>query len=732
MFLQRLFCKKKIFITILMTASIIGNNAVAQQDKGLTYPPAPPAAKQVPHLRDIHGEKMGDPFYWLINKSNPEVAAYLESENAYTDAILAPTSTLQQKLYKELVGHIKETDDSAPYKEDEHLYYTRTEAGKQYPIYCRRKDTANAPEEIVLDQNELAKGEKFMGIGAYRPSDDGNWLAYSTDNTGFRQYVLYVKDLRSGQVSTEAIPKTGSIVWANDNKTLFYSVEDAAKRHYRIYRHLVGEDAAKDALVYQEADESFSVSVGKSRSGKYLFLEIGSHTTSEIRYMDAAHPTGEFKLFAPRIHEQEYYVDHRGDKFYIRTNRNGRTYEIASTPLNDTRRENWKVVAPVRPEVMLEDMELFKDYIVMVEREKGLIQLRVHDFRKDGDSYTGKETLAKFPEPTYDAFASQNHIWETSQLRYNYFSPITPNSVYEYDMEKHQSKLLKQQEVPGGFDRNNYLLERVYATARDGVKVPVTVFYRKGLKKDGSAPMYLYSYGSYGYPVPVNFSSNRLALLDRGIVIALAHIRGGGDLGKTWHDQGRMMKKMNTFNDFIDSADFLIIEKYCDPKRIAIEGGSAGGLLMGAVTNMRPELWKAVIAKVPFVDVLNTMLDESLPLTVGEFEEWGNPKKKEEYQYMRQYSPYDNMQAKPYPNMLVKTSFNDSQVMYHEPAKYVAKMRTLKPKDDHNVVLLKTNMAAGHGGASGRYDYLHEISLDYAFLLTQLGVERTGGAETAK
>jgi oligopeptidase B len=711
----------RLLLCLLMT-TLASTTVNAQKEDALHYPPSPPVAKKVPKETRIHGDVLKDDYFWLRQKQDPDVRAYLEAENAYADAVMSPTQPLQEALYKELVSHIKETDQSAPYRQGNAFYYTRVEAGKQYTIYCRRTGSLEAPEEIVLDENKLAEGQKFMRVDAYAPSDDGHWLAYSTDNTGFRQYVLHIRDLRTGQDGSEAIPRVTSVAWANDNKTLFYTVEDAqTKRSYRLYRHRVGEDAAKDALVYEEKDESFSVGISKTRSGRYLLLDISSLTTSEERFLPADDPAGPWTTIAPRVAGQEYYAEHRGDTFYIRTNRNARTFEVVTAPVASPGREHWKSLVPPRPATMVEDIDAFADFLVLTERTDGLRQIRILDLRQ-GDRFTGEETMVRFPEATYTAAPAANRVFATSILRYSYQSPITPASVHEFDMVTHRSTLLKQQEVPGGFDRDNYQLERLYAPATDGVKVPVTVFYRKGLKRDGTAPLYLYSYGSYGIPVPVNFSASRLALLDRGVVIALAHIRGGGDLGKPWHDDGRMLKKMNTFTDFIASAEFLVREKYCDPGRIAIEGGSAGGLLMGAVTNLRPDLWRAVISKVPFVDVMNTMLDASLPLTVGEYEEWGNPNKPEEYRYMRRYSPYDNLQRRAYPAILVKTSFHDSQVMYWEPAKYVAKLRTLKT--DKNPLLLKTNMSAGHGGASGRYDYLRDIAFDYAFLVEQLGLKK--------
>jgi oligopeptidase B len=717
---------KQWFCNLLMTA-IITTPAAFAGDDASTKPTTnvqPPVAKRVLKETQIHGDTLKDEYFWMREKSNPEVAAYLEAENAYTDALMAPTKPLQDKLYHELLSHVKETDTSAPYKDGDYFYYSRTEEGKQYPIYARKHLKLDAPEEIILDQNELAKGEKFMNLGAFAVSDDAHYLAYSTDNTGFRQYTLHIKDLKTGKLFPETVPKTNSIAWANDNKTIFYVVEDSAKRPYRLYRHELGTAAANDTLVYEEADEAFNVDVYKSRSRKFVLMELGSHTTSEIRFVSADKPTGEWKTIAPRVHDQEYYVSDHGDQFYIRTNLGGRNFGLMTAPISDPDRKNWKSLIPNRENVMVEHLEMFAGFMVLAERENGLQQLRIIDLQNGDLKPFRADNKIKFPEAVYAASPGPNREWKTSTFRYNYTSPITPNSAYDYDVNKLTSTLVKQTEVPGGFDRNNYQVERVFATAHDGKKVPVSVIYRKGVKRDGTAPLYLYSYGSYGISIPLNFNANRLALLDRGVVVALAHIRGGGDMGKPWHDDGRMMHKMNTFTDFIAAAEYLVAEKYAAKDRIAIEGRSAGGLLMGAVTNMRPDLWKAVLTGVPFVDVLNTMLDASLPLTVGEYEEWGNPNKKPDYEYMKQYSPYDNLQAKTYPTILVKTSFNDSQVMYWEPAKYVAKMRTLKPATDTHPLMLKTNMAAGHGGASGRYDYLHDVAFDYAFFLTQLGVEK--------
>jgi oligopeptidase B len=674
--------------------------------------PQPPSAKKVHTNNQIHGYSLPDDYGWLRDKANPEVAQYLEAENAYTDAMMRPTKALQKSLYDEMVAHIKETDDSVPYREGEYFYYSRTEKGKQYPILCRKHKALGAPEQIMLDINKLAEGEKFMAIGAVEVSDDGNLLAYSTDNTGFRQYRLHVRDLRTGQDFSDTAEKTGSIAWSADNKTLFYTIEDHAKRQYRLYRHVLGTSSDKDVLVYEESDERFNIDVSRTRSKKYIVLGIGSHITSEMRLLDAANATGEFKIVEPRHDGVEYYVADHDNELFIRTNDTGTNFRLVTAPIAAPGKANWKELIPPRTSVMLEDVETFKDFYVLFERDNGLPVFRVGRYGS-----THYDSI-NFPEPTYTALPRNNAEWETTTFRYAYQSLITPASVFDYDVNKKTSELKKQTEVPG-YDKAKYASERIWVTARDGVKVPVSIAYRKDLKTDEN-PLYVYGYGSYGYATPVGFNSNRLSMLDRGVVFGILHIRGGGDLGKAWHDEGKMMKKKNTFNDFVDATEYLVTHGYGDRNRVAAEGGSAGGLLMGAITNMRPDLYRAVVSHVPFVDVMNTMLDASLPLTVPEYEEWGNPNEKAAYDYMRSYSPYDNLKSGKYPAILVKTSFNDSQVMYWEPAKYTAKLRTLK--QDGYPLLLKTNMAAGHGGASGRYDYLHEIALDYGFMLWQLGV----------
>ena len=677
--------------------------------------PAPPIAKKVPKITEIHGHKLVDNYFWLRDKKNPEVRAYLEAENAYTDAVMKPTEPLQKKLYAEMLSHIKETDVEVPYKEGDYFYYSRTEAGKQYSIRCRKHGSLEAPEEVVLDINELAKGQAFMRVAAYDVSDDGNLLAYSTDTTGFRQYVLAVKDLRTGKLLVDHAEKVGSVVWANDNKTLFYTVEDAAKRQYRLYRHTVGT-SGHDELVYEDKDERFDVYAMKSRSKAYIFLISASHTTSEVQYIPADQPRAPWKIMEPRKQDVEYYPDQNGDFFYIRVNDTGRNFRLVKAPVSDPRSQNWQEVIAQSASVMLEDTDFFKNYYVLYERENGLPQIRVTDLR------SGQSRGIAFPEPAYDTGNDVNREYDTSKFRYGYESFVTPLSVFEYDMASGTSTLLKQKEVPGGYDRTRYQVEQIEATASDGVKVPISVVHLKGATLDGKGPLYLYAYGSYGAPMDIDFDSEIFSLVDRGVVYAIAHIRGGGEMGKAWHDDGRMMHKKNTFTDFIACAEYLTTQGYGSKDKLVIEGASAGGLLMGAVLNMRPDLFHAAIVGVPFVDVINTMLDPSIPLTVPEFEEWGNPKKEAEFDYMITYSPYDNIAAKAYPNMLVRTSFNDSQVMYWEPTKYVAKMRSLRT--DHNILMLKTNLSpAGHGGLSGRYDRLHDAAFDYAFILTQMGIE---------
>ena len=680
-----------------------------------TAPIARRELKQTP----LHGTVLVDEYGWLREKESPEVTAYLNAENAYAEAFMAPLAGLREELYKEMLSHIKQTDVSVPYRDGGWWYYSRTEEGLQYPVFCRKADVDGAAEEVILDGNKLAEGHSFMAIGDTDVTDDGRWLAYSVDHTGFRQYTLHIKDLTTGEVLEGTVERVGSIVWAADNRTLLYTVEDEEqKRQYQLWRHVLRSEHSTDVLVFEEEDERFNLSVGRTRDGKFLIMEAGSHTTTESRFLAADDPAGEWTLVAKREDEKEYSIDHRNGLWFIRANDRGRNFRLVTAPVDKPGRENWTELLGHRSEIMLEEVDLFDRFFVCCERENGLPHLRLWSFTENDRAIQANEI--QFPEPVYSAFPHINREFDTRRFRYGYQSLVTPSSVYEYDIETGNSVLLKQVEVPGGFDRELYASERVFATAEDGVNVPVSLVYRKDKREAGKNPLYVYAYGSYGYSLPIGFNANRLSLLDRGVVMAYAHIRGGGDLGKPWHDAGKMMVKRNTFTDFIAAVEYLTASGYGDPSRVAIEGGSAGGLLMGAVTNLKPEIFRAVVSHVPFVDVMNTMLDASLPLTVPEYEEWGNPNEAEYFHYMLSYSPYDNLKPGSYPAMLVKTSLNDSQVMYWEPAKYVAKLRTLKT--DEHPLLLMTNMEAGHGGASGRYDYLKEIAFDYAFLIKELGL----------
>jgi oligopeptidase B len=694
-----------------------------------TTPPAPPVARRQPEPITLHGITLEDDYRWMRDKSSPEVLAHLEAENAHALAFMAPTAELQTRLYDEMLSHIKETDESVPVPDHGWLYYARTVAGLQYPIHCRKRasrrdvDTPQ-PEEILLDVNLLAEGKPFMALGSTSVSPDGNLLAYSTDETGFRQYTLHIRDLRTGKDLADTAARIGSIAWASDSKTLFYTTEDeTTKRQNQLFRHTLGATTLQDFLVYEELDERFNLGIGRTRDGSFLLLEAGSHTTNEYRFLPASDPLGELRLIAPRSDDEEYYPDHREGLWYIRANDTGRNFRLVTAPVGASNRNYWSELLPLDPEASLEDFDLFESFLVTTRRRTGLPVLEVMQFSPDG-SLTAPKPIA-FPEPTYTAGSHANREFDTLCFRYSYTSLVSPASVYEYDVSSASSTLLKQQEVPGNFDRSLYASERVWITApgfgdQPSVQVPVSLVYRSdSFHHDSSSPLYVYGYGSYGYPLPVGFSAARLSLLDRGVVLAYAHIRGGGDLGDAWHDAGKMAVKQTTFSDFTAAVEQLTQKGYGDPKRVAIEGGSAGGLLMGAVVNQRPDLFAVILSHVPFVDVMNTMLDATLPLTVAEYEEWGNPNEEAAFHTMRAYSPYDNLKPGPYPAMLVKTSLNDSQVMYWEPAKYVSKLRTLKQND--TPLLLHINMDAGHGGASGRYDYLKEIAFDYAFLLTQLG-----------
>ncbi len=671
--------------------------------------PQPPVAKKIPKDVTVHGDRRIDDYFWLREKDTPAVLDHLHAEAAYTEAAFGKrTAPLRARLYDELLSRLKQTDDQPPFRESGWLWYSRTEEGKQYPLLCR-KAALDKPEQVFLDVNQLAGGKKFLGLGAWQPNDDATLLAFSTDETGFRQYDLQVKDLRSGAVLPERIPRVDSFAWAG--RTLYYVIEDpVAKRPYQLYRHVVGQ-TGPDLLLFEEKDEKFNLEVTRSRDRQYLFVGSASHTASEWRFFRADDAAARLTLVEPRSPEHQYDLEHRGELFYIRTNSGGRNFRLVTAQVTAPGRASWKEIIPHREDVMLADLDVFKDDIVLYERERGLPQLRVLDLIKSTSHQI------ELPEAAYDVEPAPNREFDSHIFRFRYTSLITPDSIFDYDLSTRERVLVKQQPVLGGYDPTRYAVERIEAVAEDGAQVPISLVYRKPLVR--GSPLFLNAYGSYGLSNPVTFNADRFSLIDRGVVYAIAHIRGGGELGKKWHDQGRMMNKKNTFTDFIAAAEQLIKAGYTVKEKLAIQGGSAGGLLMGAVLNLRPDLFHAAIASVPFVDVISTMLDESLPLTVGEFEEWGNPKLEAEYRYMRSYSPYDNLAAKAYPAMLVKSSYNDSQVMYWEPAKYVAKLRALKT--DQNPLYFKINMdPAGHGGASGRYDRLRDTAFDYAFLFEQL------------
>jgi oligopeptidase B len=674
----------------------------------------PPAAAKKPKVMEKFGDRRVDDYFWLRDKANPEVIDYLKAENAYTDAYMKPLEAFRENLYKEMLARIKETDESVPYRKRGYWYYTREVEGKQYPIYCRRKGSMEAPEEVILDVNALAEGKKFTQVSSLEVSPDGGMLAYTVDFTGFRQYTAYFKNLATGKLLEDKLERVDAMAWSADGKNIFYVIEDDAKRPYRLLRHALGQ--ANDALVYEEKDELYNLGVADTRDEAWIVATSVSKDTSEVRVLRSNDPMGKFQVVEKRRNGHEYYLDSHGDEFYFRSNDKGRNFRVAKAPVADPGQRNWKEVLPHRKLVMLDDIDTFKDFWVVTERDKGLKRLRIFDFATGADHYIA------FDEAVYSANATSNAEYDTDKLRFAYQSLVTPRSTFDYEIAKRSRTLLKQQPVLGGYKPEEYQSEALTATAKDGTKVPISLVYKKSLRKGGPQPLLLYGYGSYGIPMDVYFRSSRLSLLDRGVVFAIAHIRGGGDLGKLWYDDGKLLRKMNTFTDFVASAEYLIENGWTTPDKLAIQGGSAGGLLMGAVVNMRPELFKLVVTQVPFVDVMSTMLDATLPLTVPEYLEWGNPNVKKYYDYMRSYSPYDNLAKRSYPAMLVETSLNDSQVMYWEPAKYVAKLRTLKT--DANPLLLKTVMEAGHGGASGRYDALKELSLTYTFVLDQLGLAK--------
>ena len=683
---------------------------------GLTAPTVEVKPKEI----ITHNHTRIDNYYWLNDPENPDVIAYLNAENEYLAQVMAPVKPLQENLFEEMKGRIKEQDESVPVKDGEYFYYVKYVEGGEYPIYCRKKESLDTVEEILLDGNEMGKGKKYFSIGGYEITDNDGIIAYGVDTISRRNYTVRFKNLKTGEIYKDQIKNTegGSYAWAADNQTFFYILRDQKTLlGYQVWRHILGTDVKTDVLVYEEKDNQYYMGLYRMKSKKYI--AIGSDhngIASEYQLLEAENPTGEFKTFLPRERGQEYDIEHFEDKFYVKTNTenaiNFKLMEVNEYETSD--KSKWKTVIEHRPEVYLEGIEVFKNHLVVQEKNQGLSQLRIINHS------TKLEHYLNFGEPAYDANIGSNPSFDTNILRYSYTSLTTPNSTFDYDMNAQTKELKKQQTVLGGFDKENYISERVFVTVRDGAKVPVSIVYRKDTKLDGTAPLLQYSYGSYGYSTDATFGSGRLSLLDRGFVYAIAHIRGGQEMGREWYENGKMFKKMNTFNDFIDCSDFLIKNNYCSPEKLFALGGSAGGLLMGAIINLRPDLYRGVVAAVPFVDVVTTMLDETIPLTTGEFEEWGNPKNKDSYEYMLSYSPYDNVEAKDYPNLLVTTGLHDSQVQYFEPAKWVAKLRTVKT--DNNLLLMHTNMEAGHGGASGRFASLKEVAMEYAFIIDLAGI----------
>lgn len=669
-----------------------------------------PKAKKIEHLHKMHGDTRVDNYYWLNQREDQEVIDYLTDENAYTKQVMADTEPLQKLLFEEMKGRIKEDDQSVPYQYDGYWFYTRYETGKEYPVICRKKGNLDAVEEILIDQNELAKGQDFHALGGLSISTNKNLLAYSEDLLSRRIYTIKVKNLSTGELLSDQIENTtGSIVWANDNETLYYTQKDESLRAYKIYRHTLGTPQSEDICVYHEEDNTFNCSIYKTKSKQYLIIGSYSTLTSDAYLLDADNPNGEFKQFIPREREHEYSITHFKDHFYILTNWDAKNFRLMKTPLDAWGKDHWEEVIAHRPAVMLEDIELFNKYMVLGERSQGLTHLRIMSWDGQTDYYL------PFQDPAYVAYTSTNLDIDTEILRYGYTSLTTPNSVFDFNMRTQEQVLLKQQPVLGDFNPDYYQSERVMVTVADGTQVPVSLVYKKELKKDGPQPLLLYGYGSYGHSIDPTFSSIRLSLLDRGFIYAIAHIRGGEEMGRAWYEDGKLLTKMNTFTDFIDCGKYLIEENYTSADHLYGMGGSAGGLLIGAVINIEPSIWNGAIAAVPFVDVVTTMLDETIPLTTGEYDEWGNPNNKEYYDYMKSYSPYDNVVAQKYPNLLVTTGLHDSQVQYWEPAKWVALLR--ETKTDDNILLLETDMKAGHGGASGRFERLKEIALEYAFLL---------------
>lgn len=699
--------RNKIFLMMLVEATLM-TTSCQQKEKQMHAPDTEMKPKEL----TIHGDTRTDNYYWLNQRENPEVTEYLEAENAYAKTKLKDTEELQDKLFKEITSRIKPKDESVPYFLNGYWYKRSFNEGDEHAVFVRKKEKDSDKEDILLDGNKMAEGLAYFDIGSFAVSEDNNLLAYSTDTVSRRKYTIYIKDLRTGKILEDHIPNTtGTVVWGGDNKTLFYTVKDETLRPYRIYKHVTGQTSENDELIFEESDATFTCDVRKSKSRKYIFIDSESTVSNETRFVNASHPDKEFKVLQPRERGLEYTVAHHHDHFYILTNQDALNFRVMKTPVEQTTKENWQEIIPHRKDVLLEDLILFDDFMVLEERVNGMTEIRIRTLDGASDFYI------PFNEKVYTAYSGYNPDFYTDKLRFSYTSLITPTKTIEYDLENDEQTILKQTEVLGGYNANDYQSERFFATAKDGTKVPVSLVYKKS-QRDKPMPLLLYAYGSYGYSMDPYFSYSRVSLLDRGFAFAVAHVRGGQEMGRQWYEDGKMLNKKNTFTDFNDVAEHLISENYTTPDQLFAMGGSAGGLLMGAIVNMKPELYKGVIAAVPFVDVVTTMLDESIPLTTGEFDEWGNPKDKEYYDYILSYSPYDNVKKQDYPAMLVTTGLHDSQVQYWEPAKWVAKLRDMKT--DNHLLLLHTNMDFGHSGASGRYAAYKEIAMEYAFILKVL------------
>lgn len=711
-------------LLILATATAIITSCSTTNEQMIT----PPKAKKIKKELSVHGDTRVDNYFWMRlsdeqkeakkpDAQTKDVLDYLNAENDYLKKMMKHTKKFQKSLFKEITGRIKQDDESVPYLKNGFSYFTRFEEGQDYALYCRKKDEKNAKEEIMLDGPKMGKGKSYFAIGGMSVSTNNQYLAYSVDLVSRREYTIHIKDLSTGKVMSDKIENTtGGATWANDNKTIFYSKKDPVTlRSYQIYKHVVGTDQSKDKLVYEEKDDTFGVGIHKTKSGKYLMITSWQTLSSETQFLDADTPNGKWKIIQKREANHEYSVDHFEDNFYIVTNHKAKNFRLMKTPVSKTAKSNWTEVIAHRKDVYIEDVEYFKNHYVVSERENGLNKLRVIKWED------GSEHYIQFNDPAYTAYTSTNLEFDTEIVRYGYTSLTTPNTVYDYNMNTKKQEMLKQTEViDKNFSPSNYASERVYATAKDGVKIPISIVYRKGMKKNGKAPLLLYGYGSYGASMDPYFSSVRLSLLDRGFTFAIAHIRGGQEMGRQWYEDGKLLKKKNTFTDFIDCGQYLVDNKYTSKDHLYAQGGSAGGLLMGAVINMAPDMWNGVLAGVPFVDVVSTMLDESIPLTTGEFDEWGNPKIKKYYDYIKSYSPYDNIEKKDYPNLLITTGYWDSQVQYWEPAKWIAKLREYKTDD--NLLMMYCNMDVGHGGASGRFERYKEVAMEYAFLLDLEGI----------